>query len=96
MGKKESGSVGAGMNDGFEEWQVNVFKSNLSFQWDGERQLRSEASIGVGLGATSDPDGQPLVMVSWGTLEVSGRLDVGRGGGWEDKESVNAGVWGQR
>ncbi|GMI41097.1 hypothetical protein TrCOL_g129 [Triparma columacea] len=91
--KRTGAGAGAGINDGFAEWSVNVFKSNLTFQWDGQRQLRSSASIGVGLGATTDYDSQPLVMVSWGDLVVEGRLDVGKGVGWKDKESVNVGVW---
>ena len=32
-------------------------------------------------------------MVSWGEVEMDGRVDVGKGSGWKDKESIIVGMW---
>lgn len=42
-GEGMKSNVGAGLKDGFAEWSVNVFKSDLSFQWDGQVKRRGGA-----------------------------------------------------
>ncbi|GMH74307.1 hypothetical protein TrST_g7091 [Triparma strigata] len=84
---EEEAQPGAGMNDGFAEWFVNVFKMNLSYQWDGKNKLRQECSLGVGVSSNVGNDNN--LIVGWGELIEDGvRVDVGKGDRFEDKESL--------
>ena len=75
FGHKPKAAMGAGLEDGFAQWSLGVFKTTTSTTWDQEsKRVRVQTTLAPALGAAADSTDDVFVM--WGDETNSGVVEV--------------------